>query len=183
MKILIVGGAGFVGANLLRKLLEQSETHEITILDSLDPKLKATKEHIAPYLSQINFIEGDMRKPEDLATCVLGKDIIYVCAGQTSHPLSLKDPLFDTEINCLGNIQLLESVKKLNPRCLVVYISTSTVIGRAQKEIIDEVSKLLDESKLTVIAKYEGTPVKAMQELRKNGKENQTSLKVIKTVL
>ncbi len=52
-----------------------------------------------------------------------------------------------------------------------------------KKDIIDEVSKLLDESKLTVIAKYEGTPVKAMQELRKNGKENQTSLKVIKNRL
>lgn len=52
-----------------------------------------------------------------------------------------------------------------------------------KKQVIDEVSKLLDESKLTVIAKYEGTPVKAMQELRRNGKENQTSLKVIKNRL
>lgn len=52
-----------------------------------------------------------------------------------------------------------------------------------KKQVIDEVSKFLDESKLTVIAKYEGTPVKAMQELRRNGKENQTSLKVIKNRL
>ncbi|OGL31186.1 50S ribosomal protein L10 [Candidatus Saccharibacteria bacterium RIFCSPHIGHO2_12_FULL_41_12] len=52
-----------------------------------------------------------------------------------------------------------------------------------KKEIIDEVTKLLEESKLTVIAKYEGTPVKAMQELRRTGKESQTSLKVIKNRL
>lgn len=52
-----------------------------------------------------------------------------------------------------------------------------------KKEVIDEIAAALADSKLTVIAKYEGTPVKAMQALRKEGKASQTTLKVVKNRL
>lgn len=52
-----------------------------------------------------------------------------------------------------------------------------------KQEVIDEVAKLLADSKLTVVAKYEGTSVKAMQQLRRDAKENGTTVKVIKNRL
>jgi UDP-glucose 4-epimerase len=52
--------------------------------------------------------------------------------------LSLQDPLFDAEINCLGNLKLLEAVRLMNRKAVVVYTSSSTVIGKAVGDIIDE---------------------------------------------
>ncbi|MCA9331930.1 50S ribosomal protein L10 [Candidatus Saccharibacteria bacterium] len=52
-----------------------------------------------------------------------------------------------------------------------------------KNEVISEVSQLLTDSKMTVVAEYQGTPVKAMQELRRNGRDNGTQLKVVKNRL
>ena len=59
---------------------------------------------------------------------VQNKDVIFNCAAQTSHPLSLQNPIHDAQINCVGNLRLLEAVRLLNPNAVVVYTSSSTVI-------------------------------------------------------
>ena len=66
------------------------------------------------------------------------QDVVFNCAAQTSHPLSFKDPYFDVEVNCLGNITLLEAIKQHNKKALVIYTSSSTVIGRAMGEVVSE---------------------------------------------
>jgi UDP-glucose 4-epimerase len=73
-----------------------------------------------------------------IAEMVQEQDVIFNCAAQTSHPLSLQDPLFDAEINCLGNIKLLEAVRLMNRKAVVIYTSSSTVIGKAVGDVIDE---------------------------------------------
>jgi UDP-glucose 4-epimerase len=73
-----------------------------------------------------------------IADTVQGKDVIFNCAAQTSHPLSLQNPIHDAQINCVGNLRLLEAVRLLNPKAVVVYTSSSTVIGRAVGDVIDE---------------------------------------------
>jgi len=69
---------------------------------------------------------------------VMKRDVIFNCAGQTSHPLSLEDPLFDADINCLGTITVLEAVRKHNKKARVVYTSSSTLIGKAKSGRVDE---------------------------------------------
>jgi len=69
---------------------------------------------------------------------VQGQDVIFNCAAQTSHPLSIQYPLLDADINCLGNLKLLEAVRLLNQRAIVVYTSSSTVIGKAANSVVDE---------------------------------------------
>lgn len=137
MKILILGGAGFLGANLVRYCLQQPGA-EITVMDSLEPQLRATTKHLAPVWKDIRFIRGSLLDATALAEAVQEQDIIFNCAAQTSHPLSIQDPLFDAEINCLGNLKLLESVRLLNRNAVVVYTSSSTVIGKAVDELVDE---------------------------------------------
>lgn len=137
MKILIIGGAGFLGANLVRRCLTESES-EVTVLDSLDPHLYATTRNLFAVWDKISFIRGDLRDETLLARIVQGQDIIFNCAAQTSHPLSIQYPLLDAEINCLGNIKLLEAVRLLNKDSVVVYTSSSTVIGKALHEVVDE---------------------------------------------
>jgi len=137
MKILVVGGAGFLGSNLVRYCLHQPG-NEVTVLDSLEPHLKANTNNLHDVWDEIKFIRGSMGDEQLIAEVVQGQDVIFNCAAQTSHPLSIQNPLFDAEVNCLGNLKLLEAVRLLNPRAIVVYSSSSTVIGKAVGELVDE---------------------------------------------
>ena len=137
MNILIIGGAGFLGANLVRRCLAEPDV-QITVMDSLDPHLHATTRHLQEVWPRIRFVRGDMRDETLLAEIVQGQDIIFNCAAQTSHPLSIQYPLLDAEINCLGNLKLLESIRLLNSSARIVYTSSSTVIGKALTEVVDE---------------------------------------------
>lgn len=137
MNILILGGAGFLGCNLVRRCLSD-KNNNLTVIDSLDPILKSSFENLKDISNAIEFIQGDIRDMPLMESVVQGKDVIFNCAAQTSHPLSIKDPLFDTEINCIGNLSLLESVRKYNKDVLIIYTSSSTVIGKAIGNIVTE---------------------------------------------
>lgn len=136
MNILILGGAGFLGSNLVRRCLQES--NNIVVVDSLEPRLKSTTENLKDVWSSISFIQGDIRDASLMRKVVQNKDVIFNCAAQSSHPLSLKDPFFDVEINCLGNLTVLEAVRKYNKKTLVIYISSSTVVGKVLNNLVDE---------------------------------------------
>lgn len=137
IKILILGGAGFLGSSLVRRCLKEV-SNELTVLDSLDPRFGSTTKSLKEVWNQIKFIKGDIRETKLMKKAVQNKDVIFNCAAQTSHPLSLKDPFLDTEINCLGNLTLLEAVRKYNKKALLIYTSSSTVIGKSYGEVVDE---------------------------------------------
>lgn len=137
MNILILGGAGFLGANLTRRCVASGED-SVTVLDSLEPRLSATADNLQELRDQIRFVRGSMGDEPLIADLVQEQDIIFNCAAQTSHPLSLRDPLFDAEINCLGNLRLLEAIRLLNRKAVTVYASSSTVIGKATGTVADE---------------------------------------------
>lgn len=137
MNILIIGGAGFLGANLVRRCLQESG-NQVTVLDSLDPRLRSTTDNLRQVWDKIRFIRGSMGDEPLVAEIVQGQDVIFNCAAQTSHPLSLQDPLFDAGINCLGNLKLLEAIRLVNRNAVVVYTSSSTVIGKAVGDVVDE---------------------------------------------
>lgn len=137
MKILVIGGAGFLGTNLVRRYVA-SPDNRVTVLDSLEPRLRASTDNLLEVWDRIRFIRGSMCDEPLIAEAVQGQDIIINCAAQTSHPLSIQDPLFDAEINCLGNLKFLEAVRHVNPGAVVLYTSSSTVVGRAARDMIDE---------------------------------------------
>jgi UDP-glucose 4-epimerase len=137
MNVLVIGGAGFVGVNLVRRCLGEPGM-KISVLDSLDPLFHSTKDNLKDILDRIEFIQGDLRHEKLLAEVVRGRDVIFNCAAQTSHPLSLKYPYLDAEINCLGNLKILETVRLYNPGATVVFTSSSTIVGKAQHPVVDE---------------------------------------------
>lgn len=137
MNILIIGGAGFLGNNLVRKCLEDQK-NKITVVDSLEPRLKSNLRNLDGVIKSIRFVKGDMRSKSLMEKVVKNQDVIFNCAGQTSHPLSLLDPFLDIDINCRGNIIFLEAVRKNNPKAKIIYTSSSTVIGKAFSATIDE---------------------------------------------
>jgi UDP-glucose 4-epimerase len=112
--------------------------NRVTVIDSLEPELHPTTEHLLPVWDRIRFIRGSMGDEPLIADAVQDQDVIINLAAQTSHPRSIQNPLLDAEINCLGNIRLLEAVRMLNKKAVVVYSSSSTVIGKADGEVVDE---------------------------------------------
>ena len=137
MKVLILGGAGFLGSNLVRRCLAEKSC-QVTVLDSLDPLVHSTTQNLKEVWSKIRFIRGDIRNETLLAEIVQDKDIIFNCAAQTSHALSIQYPLLDADINCMGSLKLLEAVRLFNKDAVVVYSSSSTVIGKALHATADE---------------------------------------------
>ncbi len=136
-RILIAGGAGFLGANLVRLCLRKPGTH-ITVLDSFDPRLQSTAAHLEEVSARIRIVRGSLLDDRLVAELLEGQDIIFNCAGQTSHTLSMRDPLFDARTNCLGSLTLLETMRAVNRSAVVVYTSTSSVTGKALDVSIDE---------------------------------------------
>src|SRR5437870_4838232 len=106
--VLILGGAGFLGSNLARRCLAEPDTR-VVVADSLESLLGSTTGNLESIRDRISFVRADIRDEFRLSDLVAGQDIIFNCAAQTSHPLSIKYPLFDADVNCLGNLKLLEA--------------------------------------------------------------------------
>ena len=137
MNVLVLGGAGFLGSNLVRRCLSDT-TNSVVVVDSLEPRLRSSKDNLADVWGSIRFVQGDIRDENLLNKAVDGQDVIFNCAAQTSHPISLQDPVMDAETNCVGNLKVLEAVRRRNKGARFLYPSTSTVVGRATTDVIDE---------------------------------------------
>lgn len=134
---MILGGAGFIGNHLVRRMLQEPGLR-VTVLDSLDPRFLSTLNHLKPVLPQIEFVKGDIRNPADLEKVIPGQHVVYHLAAQSSHTLAAQNPFLDTDINCTGTLHVLDQIRRLNPQAVLVYASTSTVIGKITGRIADE---------------------------------------------
>jgi CDP-paratose 2-epimerase len=128
--ILVTGGAGFIGSNLVNNLLDDG--YRVTVFDAL---LRRGTEHNLSWLrsrhrdGRLCFVQGDVRDFEALRTVVRRAEIIYHLAGQVAVTTSVDDPRTDYEINALGTFNVLEAVRQSGHRPVVVFTSTNKVYG------------------------------------------------------
>jgi UDP-glucose 4-epimerase len=125
--ILITGGLGFIGSNLAIKCLE-SEAN-VTIIDSLAPNSGGNLFNIVSIKDRINLVFADILDFKEVSNIIYQKDIIFNCAASTSHPLSMREPLIDSDVNSKGQLTLLEAAKRFNPAIKYVHVGTSTQLG------------------------------------------------------
>ena len=104
-RILVTGGAGFIGANLARMLLNHG--YQVTVLDNLSTGRREYLESL-----HIEFIEGDILDTDLVNRVVPGHDGIVHLAAQTGVPGSLQDPHRDCEVNVIGTLNLLEACRQ-----------------------------------------------------------------------
>src|SRR5689334_3688486 len=103
-RVVVTGGAGFIGSNLCEDLLKYN--NEVVCLDNF---VTGRKENINDLLhhSKFSLIEGDIRNPADCARAVSGADIVLQQAALGSVPRSLNDPATTNEVNITGFLNVL----------------------------------------------------------------------------
>ena len=123
MKILVTGGAGFIGSHLLQ-LLQGQQGVEVVVYDNLS---SGRREHVP---KAIRLVEGDVRDVEGLANLFAseGFDSVVHLAAQTMVPYSLSHPEEDCQINLLGLINILECCRKYAVKH-IVFSSSAAVYG------------------------------------------------------
>ena len=114
MKTLVTGGAGFIGSNLVGRLLGLG--HEVTVLDNLQSGYRS---NLDPY-PQVRFIEGDVRDAAAADEAMRGAEAVFHLAASVGNKRSIDMPLDDAAINVLGTIQILEAMRRHNVRKIVV---------------------------------------------------------------
>ena len=146
-KILITGGAGFIGSNLCEHFL--SKGYKVTCLDNFSTGHKYNIEHL---FSNPNFelIEGDIRNLEDCKNAIKGADYVLHQAALGSVPRSINDPITSNDVNVSGFLNMLvasrdEGVKRF------VYAASSSTYGDSESlpKIEDKIGKPLSPYAIT----------------------------------
>ncbi len=126
MKVLVTGGAGFIGSNLVKVLLRRG--HKVRILDNLST---GRRENIDEFIDDVEFIEGDIRSYHIVHRAVESVDYILHQAALPSVPRSISDPITTNEVNINGTLHILtlaleQGVKR------VVAASSSSIYGDSE---------------------------------------------------
>ena len=127
-KVMITGGLGFIGSNLARRLVGLGA--DVLLVDSLIPDYGSNLFNIDGIEDRVHVNVADVRQQSTMNYLVKDCEVIFNLAGQVSHIDSMRDPYADLEINCRGQLTLLEACRYNNPGTKVVYAGTRQVYGR-----------------------------------------------------
>jgi UDP-glucose 4-epimerase len=131
VQVLVTGGAGFIGSNLVKQLF--IDGHEVTVLDNL---LSGYRSNLEPF-PQVRFIEGDIRDENAVAYAMKGAEVVFHLASSVGNKRSIEQPLSDAEINVIGTIKVLEAARQSGVRKIVAS-SSAGIFGELKKLPIRE---------------------------------------------
>jgi dTDP-glucose 4,6-dehydratase len=124
-RILVTGGAGFVGSNFVRKSVSDQADIEITVLDLLT--YAGSPNNLSSVKNEIRFIQGDIRDKNAVAEAIQGQELVVHFAAESHNDNSLKSPALFVETNVVGTLNLIEAAARLGVR--FHHISTDEVYG------------------------------------------------------
>ena len=129
MKLLITGGAGFLGSNLARWAI--GEGHDVCVFDNLSRTSAWSNVLWLQEAGKFEFINGDVRIQNDIARVVakFQPDALFHLAGQVAMTTSIDNPRKDFEINVMGTFNVLDAVRQFSAQTTVIYSSTNKVYG------------------------------------------------------
>ncbi len=121
--VLVTGGGGFIGSHVAERLVREGD--RVRVLDNF---ATGNRENLAPFLDDVDLVEGDIQSYERVHNAVSGCDFVFHIAALPSVPRSLQDPLTSNASNVIGTLNLLLAARDAGVR-RVVYASSSSVYG------------------------------------------------------
>ena len=160
MKILVTGGAGFIGKHLVKYLLDKGNT--ITIFDNFSNSEEKSLEYYIK--SGVKIVNGDIRKFDEILKETEDQDVLIHLAAKISVSQSILNPSETFEVNVDGTKNVLEACKKNNVKKIVI-ASSAAVYGEGDSRM-----KLKENTKTNPISPYGKSKLKMEQEIEKNNK-------------
>lgn len=123
MRVLVTGGAGFIGSNIVRALLARGD--DVRVLDNFST---GNRENLAGLDQDVELVEGDLRSYERVHAAVRGTEVVFHEGALPSVPRSVQDPLTTTAVNVEGTLNVLLAARDEGVR-RIVNASSSSVYG------------------------------------------------------
>jgi UDP-glucose 4-epimerase len=149
-KILVTGGAGFLGSNLCIALAERGA--KVTAVDGFLFGGGANPANLEG--AEVNLVRADIRDV-DLRPLCEGADVIFNLAAQTSHMGGQRDPLADIAVNAVAQVRLIQAAREAAPDAVVVHASTRQFYGRPRHLPVDE-SHPISPPDANAVSKFAG---------------------------
>lgn len=162
VRILLTGGAGFIGSNLLKSFIEDPRIETIRVLDNLSTGSRLNLEGILPN-DKVEFVWGDIREYSTCHEVCKGIDLVCHQAALGSVPRSIKSPVTTNNVNITGTLNVFTAAKENGVKRIVYAASSSTYgdstsLPKVEDSIGDPISpyavtKLVNELYANVFAK------------------------------
>jgi len=162
MKILVTGGAGFIGKHLVKYLLDKGNT--ITIFDNFSNSEEKSLEYYIK--SGVKIVNGDIRKFDEILKETEDQDVLIHLAAKISVSQSILNPSETFEVNVDGTKNVLEACKKNYVKKIII-ASSAAVYGEGSSGM-----KLKESAKTNPISPYGKSKLKMEQEIEKNNKND-----------
>lgn len=131
---LVIGGLGFIGLNLSERLLAAG--HDLTIVT---PKRARHEARAAAFEARgARVMEGDLRDRQAMASAVAGQHLVFNLAGESGAVRSMEDPWTDLDVNCRGNLSLLEALRTENRDARLVFVGSRLQYGKQLEQPVGE---------------------------------------------
>ena len=150
MRMLVTGGAGFIGANFVHQTVREHPEHSVTVLDALT--YAGNEASLAPVRDDIEFVHGSVADAALVDQLVARHDVVVHFAAESHNDNSLRDPSPFLQTNLIGTFTILEAVRRHGVR--LHHISTDEVYGDLE---LDDPAKFTDRTPYNPSSPYSAT--------------------------
>lgn len=154
MRILVTGGAGFIGANFVHATVRERPDVSVTVLDALT--YAGSSESLAPVAAAVQLVQGDICDPDTVERLVADSDVVVHFAAETHNDNSLADPSPFLRSNIIGTYTLLGAVRRHQVR--LHHISTDEVFGDLE---LDDPNRFTETTPYNPSSPYSATKASA----------------------
>src|SRR5271170_7654233 len=150
MRLLVTGGAGFIGANFVHTTVHDHPNDAVTVLDAMT--YAASRESLAPVENDIRLVQGDVTDAELISRLVAESDAVVHFAAETHVDNSLEDPELTLRTNVIGTFAVLEAVRRHGVR--LHHVSTDEVYGDLE---LDDPTRFTESTPYNPSSPYSAT--------------------------